>query len=135
MKRSGSTSGNELVPELMEGKDAGEPLRVWCAACASGEEAYSAAMVLAEALGIDQYCDRVKIYGTDVDEDALAIARQGIYDAKQVEPVPRELRDRYFEMTNARYTFRARPAAHRHLRPQRPRAGRADLARRPAHLP
>jgi len=99
--------GQQLVPELIEGKPAGEPLRVWCAGCASGEEAYTAAMVLAEALGVDQYCDRVKIYGTDVDEDALATARHGIYDAKQVESVPRELRDRYFEMTNARYTFRA----------------------------
>ena len=96
----------ELVPQLLEGKAEEEPFRVWCAACASGEEAYTASMVLAEALGLDQYCDRVKIYGTDVDEDALTVARHGIYDAKQLEPVPDELRDRYFEQTNAKYVFR-----------------------------
>jgi two-component system CheB/CheR fusion protein len=98
--------GKELVPKLMETKPEGEPFRVWCAACASGEEAYSAAMVLAEALGIDRYRECVKIYGTDVDEDALAVARHGIYDAKQLEPVPAELRERYFEQTNAKYVFR-----------------------------
>ena len=97
----------EVVPQLLEGKPEDESFRVWSAGCASGEEAYTAAMILADALGIEEYCDRVKIYGTDVDEDALTIARQGIYDAKQLEPVPPELRDRYFEQTNARYTFRA----------------------------
>jgi two-component system CheB/CheR fusion protein len=99
--------GRELVPGMMDGRPDGEPFRIWCAGCASGEEAYTAAMVMAEALGIDQYRDCVKIYGTDVDEDALTTARHGIYDAQQLVPVPQELRERYFESTNARYVFRA----------------------------
>jgi two-component system, chemotaxis family, CheB/CheR fusion protein len=98
--------GKELIPSMARTKPEGEPFRVWCAACASGEEAYTAAMVLAEALGIERYRDRVKIYGTDVDEDALTTARHGIYDAKQLESVPEPLRERYFEQTNARYVFR-----------------------------
>ena len=98
--------GNEVLPQLLDRKPKDEPVRVWCAACASGEEAYTAAIVLADALGIDEYQERVKIYATDVDEDALATARHGIYDPKQLEPVSAELRDRYFEQTNAKYTFR-----------------------------
>ena len=59
----------EVVPELGGGN--GGPIRVWVPGCASGEEAYSVAIVLAEALGPDQFPERVKIYGTDVDEEAL----------------------------------------------------------------
>jgi two-component system CheB/CheR fusion protein len=97
----------EVVPRIAESKVEREPFRVWCAACASGEEAYTIAMVLAEALGIDYYRECVKIYGTDVDEDALTTARHGIYDAKQLDAVPNEVRERYFEQTNAKYAFRA----------------------------
>jgi two-component system CheB/CheR fusion protein len=50
-------------------------VRVWSAGCASGQEAYTCAMVLAELLGVDAYRERVKIYATDIDEDALAQAR------------------------------------------------------------
>lgn len=99
--------GSEIVPQLAARKPEGEPIRVWCAACASGEEAYTAAMVLAEAFGIDQYRARVKIYGTDIDEGALTLARHGLYDARQVEPVAPELRERYFEQTHAKFVFRA----------------------------
>jgi two-component system, chemotaxis family, CheB/CheR fusion protein len=98
--------GKELVPNMARTKADGEPFRVWCAACASGEEAYTAAIILAEAFGVDHYRECVKIYGTDVDEDALTTARHGIYQAKQLEPVPERLRERYFEQTNAKYVFR-----------------------------
>src|SRR3954454_6267719 len=62
----------EVLPPLLAAKDDGEPLRVWSAGCASGQEAYTCAMVLAELLGLDAYRQRVKIYATDIDEDALA---------------------------------------------------------------
>jgi two-component system CheB/CheR fusion protein len=64
------------------------------------------AMVLAEALGEQRYLDRVKIYGTDVDEEALNEARHATYSAKAIEPVPDELRERYFERVEQRYAFR-----------------------------
>ena len=57
---------------ILAGKGQGEPIRVWSAGCASGEEAYTLAMVLAEALGSTPFRERVKIYATDVDEEALA---------------------------------------------------------------
>ena len=63
-------------------------------------------MVLADALGEDAYRERVKIYATDVDEEALAAARQGVYGPKEMESVPDELRERYFEPQGARHAFR-----------------------------
>src|SRR6266496_808816 len=77
----------EIVPSMLETMGEGEPVRVWCAGCASGEETYTMAIVLAEALGEQQYLDRVKIYATDVDEEALTVARHATYPAKAVEAV------------------------------------------------
>ena len=97
---------DQAVVPMIAGKATGEPIRAWSAGCASGEEAYSLAMMLAEELGIDQFRERVKIYGTDVDEDALNTARHATYGEKQVEGLPTELRERYFEHVDGVYTFR-----------------------------
>ena len=61
----------EIMPRLVAGKDDDEPIRIWSAGCASGEEAYTMAMVVAEALGPEAVRERVKIYATDLDEEAL----------------------------------------------------------------
>jgi two-component system CheB/CheR fusion protein len=66
----------EVLPRLADAKAADEPIRVWSAGCASGEEAYTLAMVVAEVLGAEAVRERVKIYATDVDEEALGQARQ-----------------------------------------------------------
>jgi two-component system, chemotaxis family, CheB/CheR fusion protein len=97
---------DEVLPGLIDAKPVDEPIRVWSAGCASGEEACTIAMVLAEALGLDAYRDRVKIYATDIDEDALATARHAAYGAKEVEKVPPDLRTKYFERTDQRLGFR-----------------------------
>jgi len=81
------------------------PIRVWSAGCASGEEAYTIAMIMAEALGKEAFKRRVKIYATDADEDALLIARLGTYGPKEMQPVPEELRDKYFDKPAGRYIF------------------------------
>ena len=62
-------------------------------------------MVAAEALGPEAVRERVKIYATDVDEEALTQARQARYTAKQVEGVPPELLERYFERNGDGYVF------------------------------
>jgi two-component system CheB/CheR fusion protein len=98
---------DEIVPRILKEAKPGEPIRIWSAGCASGEEAYSAAMVLAEAMGVESFRQRVKIYATDVDQDALSLARQGIYSAKDLQPVDSDLRSKYFEPHNGRYIFRA----------------------------
>ncbi len=96
-----------VVPELLAGKAAHEPLRVWSAGCASGQEAYSIAMTLAEAVGAEAFRDRVKVYATDADEEALAQARLASYSAKDVEDMPPGLLKRFFEPVGSRHVFRA----------------------------
>ena len=96
----------DVLPTLLAAKGAGTPVRVWSAGCASGEEAYSLAVVLAELLGPTEFRDRVKIYATDVDEDALTYARHGSYSQREVRGVPSELLERYFEQVGGRYAFR-----------------------------
>jgi two-component system CheB/CheR fusion protein len=97
----------EVLPALLAAKKPGEHVRVWSAGCASGEEAYSIAMLLAEAMGAQAFRERVKVYATDVDEHALAQARLATYGARDIEPVPPELRERYFERANGRFQFRS----------------------------
>ncbi|MEU8222477.1 CheR family methyltransferase [Kribbella sp. NPDC048915] len=96
----------EILPELLSGIDSEEEIRVWSAGCSSGEEAYSLAIMFAQALGIDECARRVKIYGTDVDEEALRQARSGAYSAKSLEVLPDEVRNLYFDQNGSRFVFR-----------------------------
>jgi hypothetical protein len=63
-------------------------------------------MVLARVLGEEAFLNRVKIYATDVDEQALDVARHGAYTPRQIEDVPSEALERFFERTDQRYVFR-----------------------------
>ena len=94
-----------ILPEVVATKKAGEPIRVWSAGCASGEEAYTLAMVLAGILGPEAFRQRVKIYATDVDEEALMQARQASYSARDIQPVAAALRDKYFEQSGTITSF------------------------------
>jgi two-component system CheB/CheR fusion protein len=95
-----------VIPELLSAKGAKAPIRVWSAGCATGEEAYTLAIVLTEAMGADQFRERVKIYATDLDEDALHQARAGSYEASALADVPEKLVDTYFEAAGTRRAFR-----------------------------
>jgi two-component system CheB/CheR fusion protein len=95
----------DVIPRLLAEKGPGSQIRMWSAGCASGQEAYTMAMLLAEALGPETFRQRVKIYATDVDEDALAQARAATYDAKAVESVPHGLLDKYFDQINGHFIF------------------------------
>src|SRR5437588_2985533 len=96
----------DVLPQLIATRPTDSPLRVWSAGTASGEEAYTLAMVLARVLGDEVFQQRVKIYATDIDEEALDQARHGAYLPRQLESVPREALDRFFERTDQRYVFR-----------------------------
>jgi two-component system, chemotaxis family, CheB/CheR fusion protein len=98
--------GREAIPRLLAGKGADEPIRAWSAGCASGEEAYTVAIVLAEALGLDAFRRRVKVYATDVDGEALTQARQANYPIRALQSLPPELREKYLEPAGGRYVFR-----------------------------
>ncbi|MCL1465065.1 CheR family methyltransferase [Argonema galeatum] len=90
---------DEIIPCIIASKGENDPIRVWSAGCATGEEAYTIAIVLAEALGMEAFRTRVKIYATDLDEEALAQGRQATYSAKAVRDVPEELRLKYFDVS------------------------------------
>jgi two-component system CheB/CheR fusion protein len=96
----------EVLEPLVLAKPADSVIRIWSAGCASGEEAYTLAMVLAETLGPEVFRERVKIYATDVDEEQLNGARQASYGEREMQAVPPDLQERYFEVSGDRYTFR-----------------------------
>jgi two-component system CheB/CheR fusion protein len=95
--------GERVLPDLLARN---RPIRAWSAGCASGQEAYSLAMLLAERLGIEEFRDRVKIYATDVDEDALATGRLAGYSEHEVDGVSPERLAAFFEREGSRYVFR-----------------------------
>jgi len=93
----------KIVPRIVA---KGGDIRLWSAGASSGEEACSAAILFCEALGEAAFIDRVKIYATDVDEQALSKARAG-YSAKEVAPLGEELIERYFESQGDRFLLRS----------------------------
>ncbi|HEY9779632.1 MAG TPA: CheR family methyltransferase [Leptolyngbyaceae cyanobacterium] len=97
---------SEVIPQIVARKGLYEPIRIWSAACASGQEAYTLAIVLAEALGVERFKSRVKIYATDIDEEALNQARHANYCIREVASIPEELLEKYFEHSDNVYTFR-----------------------------
>lgn len=99
------TVASNVIPAIVASKSSGDPVRLWSAGCASGEEAYTIAILLAEAIGLEAVKNRVKIYATDVDEEALAQARQALYPPARVEAVPAALSGKYFERSNGSYVL------------------------------
>jgi two-component system CheB/CheR fusion protein len=97
---------NDVLPKVLGAKEHDGTVRMWSAGCATGQEAYTLAMLVAERLGVDEFLRRVKIYATDLDDEALRYARQGAYTPKEMENVPEDLRERYFDWQNGRFMFK-----------------------------
>ena len=91
-----STLETEVIAPLIRAKDADAPLRVWVPGCATGEEPYSLAMLLLEQQTAAQKPCRLQIFATDVDEQALEVARQGIYPESIAADVSPERLARFF---------------------------------------
>jgi two-component system, chemotaxis family, CheB/CheR fusion protein len=90
------TLSAEVFPAVLQRKSKGDAIRVWVAGCATGEEAYSIAMLLSEAL-VERAGDfTVKVFASDVDEDALATARIGRYPSAIAGAVSPERLERFF---------------------------------------
>jgi two-component system CheB/CheR fusion protein len=89
---------DKLLPKIIErGREQGRVLRFWSAGCATGEEPYSLAMLLAELLGPELPEWSVKIFATDLDESAINFARRGCYPANVLKDLPEDYRVRYFQ--------------------------------------
>ena len=86
-----------VVPHIFQGKSGIEHVRVWVAGCATGEEAYSIAMLLAEhASGMAEAPPRLQVFASDLDEQAIAIAREGFYTDAEVADISLERLRRFF---------------------------------------
>lgn len=86
----------DAIPQLIESAKPGEELRFWVTACATGEEAYSLAILLDEAVEKLGKQVRVKIFATDIDKKALEKATQGIYPSTIANDLSPERLQRYF---------------------------------------
>src|SRR4051812_48082989 len=95
---------DRLLPQVLAA--AGSSIRVWSAGCAAGQEAYSLAMLLTEVLGAEEFRQRVKIYATDVDEDALAQARQAVFTEREMAGLSPAQVEEYFQPEGSRFAFR-----------------------------
>ena len=96
----------DALPGIVAAGAATGRLRVWSAGCSTGEETYSAAIMIADALGARAADLDVKIYATDVDDDALVTARQAVFRTEQLKDVPADVLERHF--TAEGHVFRVR---------------------------
>jgi chemotaxis methyl-accepting protein methylase len=97
---------SEIIPILLKGKKPGNQLRIWVAGCATGEEAYSLAMLCAEKINgvIDGI--KVQIFATDIDEAAISRAREGVYNNSELADVSAERLGRFFLKEGINYRIR-----------------------------
>lgn len=92
----------ELLKAGLAERSDDERLRVWVPGCATGEEVYSLAMVISELLGHPlDLAARLKIFGTDLDEQSLTVARRGVYPISSAKAIPDALRQRFVIEHNA----------------------------------
>ena len=93
----------EVLPSLIESATLERPLRIWITACATGEEAYSMAMLVQELLAKTDRSVDVKIFATDIDTLALAKASSGIYSAAALENLSSERREAFFQPKDGKF--------------------------------
>ena len=88
---------NNILPDLLEARASTKRLRIWSAACSTGEEPFTLAMLLHRSLGVRLSDWRIEILGTDISEKALKVAQDGKYNTYAVRSTPSLMKDRYFK--------------------------------------
>lgn len=86
----------QVIPRIMEGKTNEHNIRIWVAGCATGEEAYSLAILFAERSVSRIDSPKIQIFASDIDENAIAIAREGLYTLNDAADVSSERLHRFF---------------------------------------
>jgi len=105
-KKAFETLEQDVVPAILQSKKAEEQVRVWVAGCATGEEAYSLAILFAEkTLGVID-APKIQIFATDIDEAAIAVARDGYYTLNDAADVSPERLRRFFNKEGDGYRIR-----------------------------
>ncbi len=87
----------EFIPELIN--KFGKNLKIWSAACSTGDEPYSLVMALSRHLPLNQ----IKIYATDIDKQVIATAKVGLYSEKSIAAVPADLKKKFFTQVGNSY--------------------------------
>ncbi|WP_345158481.1 chemotaxis protein CheB [Pontibacter saemangeumensis] len=93
----------EVIPEIIAGKDVDEPVKVWVAACSTGEEVYSLAILFREAYQRLGREPMVKLFATDIDQRAVSQASKGVYPAAISEDISADRLQRFFHLKGTRY--------------------------------
>jgi two-component system CheB/CheR fusion protein len=93
----------EVIPKLFEGKRPDDTVRVWVVGCSTGEEADSIAILLREHMPRGHGAPKLQIFASDIDEEALQIARLGRYPASIAKDIPPKLLERYFVREDGTY--------------------------------
>jgi len=97
---------HKVLPALMASRSEGTPLRIWVAGCATGEEVYSVAMVVREWMDEAPFDLNVQLYGTDLDDDAIRVARAALYPANIAQDITPERLRRFFTKDDGGYRVR-----------------------------
>ena len=92
--------GSTILPKILANKTAGDPIRIWVPGCSTGEEVYSIAICLLEALGDRTKSTPIQIFGTDISDQAIEYARIGIYPESGLSNVSKERLHRFFARSN-----------------------------------
>lgn len=96
----------QVMPRIIGDLPPGDHLRVWATACATGEEAYTIAMVLNEVLTVANKAIKIKIFATDIDSQVLSFAAKGVYPESIANDIKPDLLERYFSYSNGKYQVR-----------------------------
>ncbi|HUI20554.1 MAG TPA: chemotaxis protein CheB [Methylocella sp.] len=100
------TLKREVIPHIFEARDPGEAIRVWVAGCATGEEAYSFAILLLEEAARHEIRPSIQLFGSDLDGRALTVAREGRYPKTIEADVSEERLRRFFSPEGDHYRVR-----------------------------
>src|SRR5215469_15065557 len=95
--------GENVIPKLFEGKGVNDQVRVWSVGCATGEEAYSLAMLLVEYASHLSHPPKLQVFATDIDDRAIAEGREGSYPATLTSDVSPERIQRFLVKDGERY--------------------------------
>jgi two-component system CheB/CheR fusion protein len=93
----------KIVPDLVRAQPPGRPIRIWVAGCSTGEEAYSIAMLFLDEIATARPNTNLQIFASDIDKDAIALAREGLYPASIEADVPPARLTRYFTKEDQGY--------------------------------
>jgi two-component system CheB/CheR fusion protein len=97
----------KIIPQLMKNKKDEEPIRAWVVGCSTGEEAYSIAMVIKESMSdLKLKNTKLQVYATDIDKEAIDVARQGTYPANIAADVSPERLHRFVIEEDGHYRIK-----------------------------